>query len=139
MKLINNLNQNNLEQNEKNEINYICNINKLSKEIIDKYIPYLVFNSNIFNVYNYKNKFLFFMGEDYLLIAYSLIKKNFLALETSNLIQNNNNKYKNFEILENSSDKIIINNSEDNIINIIEYDNSYNFCLVKNFNNYYSK
>ena len=138
MKLINNLNQNNLEQNEKNEINYIYNINKLSKEIIDKYIPYLVFNSNIFNVYNYKNKFLFFMGEDYLLIAYSLIKKNFLVLETSNLIQNNNNKYKNFEILENSSDKIIINNSEDNIINIIEYDNSYNFCLVKNFYNYYS-
>lgn len=69
IKLIAKLDKSHLNQRERNELDYICDVNKLCKEIMEKYIHYLVFNSKINNIHNYKNKFLFFMGEHYFLIA----------------------------------------------------------------------
>ena len=40
-----NINKENLNQNEINEINYLCNINKFCKEIMEKYIHYLANNN----------------------------------------------------------------------------------------------
>ena len=75
MKLIININKENLNQNEIKEINYLCNINKLCKKIMEKYIHYLIYNSKINNIYNYKNKLLLFMGEKYLFVPFSLKSK----------------------------------------------------------------
>ena len=138
MKLIAGLNKNYLNQKEKKEIDYICIVNKLCKEIMEKYIHYLVFNSKINNIYNYNNKYLLFMGEHYLLIVYSLLEKKFLGLETANLIPNSSNNFNNFEIIQITSDKILINNKEDKIIYIIENNISYNFCLIKTTFSYYA-
>ena len=52
MKLIANINQNNLNQN---EINHVISANTFCERIMKKYIPYLVFNSKINNIYNYNN------------------------------------------------------------------------------------
>ena len=136
MKYLSNITKDNLNQNEIDEINYVCSVNKLCYEIVDKYINYLIFNSKINNIYNYHNKYLLFMGEQYLFFTFSLKSKKFWGLESANLIKNNN--YNNFEIMNIFSNKILINNIEDKIINIIEDDNIYNFCLIKNSFNYYS-
>ena len=136
MKYLSKFNKDNLNQNELNEVNYICKVNKLCNEIMDKYLNYLIFNSKINNIYNYQNKFLLFMGEHYLFFAFSLKAKKFFGLESANLIKNNN--YNNFEIMHIYSNKIFVNNIENKIINIIENDNTYNFCLIKNSFNYYS-
>ena len=116
---------------ERNELDHICNVNKLCKEVMEKYIHYLVFNSKLNNIYNYKNKFLFFMGEHYLLIVYSLLKKKFLGLETANLIPKSSDNFNNFEIIQIISDKVIINNKKEKIVYIIENNTLYNFCLIK--------
>ena len=136
MKYLSKVNKDNLNQNEIKEITDICNINKLCYEIVDKYINYLIFNSKISNIYNYQNKFLLFMGEHYLFIAFSLKTKKFFGLESANLIKNNN--YINFEIMHIFSNKILINNIENKRINIIENDNNYSFCLINYSFNYYS-
>ena len=132
MKYLPNINKDNLNQNEINEINNICNINSICKKIMEVYIGYLIFNTKINNIYNYQNKFLFFMGEKYLFIAFSLKTKEFLGFESSNLIKNDFENYNNYEIIKIISNKILINNNNNKIINIIEYDSNYNFCLVKN-------
>ena len=77
------------------------------------------------------------MGENYLIIPYSLTEKKFLGLETANLIENRKN-YNNFEIIGITPNKIIINNIEDKLIYVIENNDSYNFCLVKTFNYYFN-
>jgi len=137
MNLIPNINENHLNRNEINEKIHVIEANKLCERIIEKYIPYLVFNSKINNIYNYNNKFLLFMGEKYFLIPYSINEKKFFGLKTLHLIQENNN-YNKYEIIQILSDKIIINNSQDNIINIIENRDVYNFFLVNRRFNYYS-
>ena len=138
MKILNEINRDNLDQNEKNELNEVISFINLSKKIIDKYIPYFVFNSKINNIYNYKNKFLLFMGENYFLIPYSLTEKKFVGLESSNFIQNNSNNFNNFEIIHIFNNKILINNSKDKTIKIIEHSNIYSFCLVDKSLQYYS-
>ena len=138
MKYLPNLNKNDLNQNEINEVNNACNINQLCKKIMETYIHLLIFNSKINNVHNYKNKFLLFMGEQYLFIAFSLKTKKFFGFESSNLIKSEKNNYNNYEIIKIISNKIIINNNDDKIINIIENDNTYNFCLVNNSFKYHS-
>ena len=137
IKCIKKLDKNNLNQNEKNVVNNADNFNELSKKIIEKYIHYLIYNSKINNIYNYNNKFLLFMEENYLIIPYSLTEKKFLGLETANLIENRKN-YNNFEIIGITPDKIVINNIEDKLIYVIENNDSYNFCLVKTFNYYFN-
>ena len=138
MKYLPNLNKNDLNQNEINEVDNVCNINQLCKKIMEAYIHLLIFNSKINNVHNYKNKFLLFMGEQYLFIAFSLKTKKFFGFESSNLIKSEKNNYNNYEIIKIISNKIIINNNNDKIINIIEDDNTYNFCLVNNSFRYHS-
>ena len=138
MKFLLKFNNENLTLNDINDIKDICNINKLCKEIIEKYIHYLIFNSKINNIYNYKNMFLLFMGEQYLFVAFSLKTKKFLGLESANLIKNDSGDFNNFEIIKIISNKIIINDKENKIIYIVENNNTYNFCLVKNNFNYYS-
>jgi hypothetical protein len=78
------------------------------------------------------------MGEQYLFIPFSLKTKNFLGYESSNLIKNNSNNYNNYEIIKIISNKIVINNISKKIINIIENDNTYNFCLIDNSFKYHS-
>ena len=134
MKHLTDINQNHLNLS---EINHVINANRLCERIMDKYIPYLVFNSKINNIYNYNNKFLLFMGEKYFLIPYSINEKKFFGLKTLHLIQADNN-YNNYEIIQILSNKIIINNSNDKIINIIENKDVYNFFLVNRQFEYYS-
>ena len=110
MKCLPNLNIDNLNKNEVNEINNICNINQLCKKIMEEYIHLLIFNSKINNIHNYQNKFLLFMGEQYLIIAFSLRTKKFLGFEFINLIKNELNNYNNYEIIKIISNKILINN-----------------------------
>ena len=137
MKYLINMKKEGLNQDEINDINYICNINKLCKKIMDSYIHLFIFNSNINNIYNYQNKFLLFMGEQYLFIPFSLKTKKFLGFESSNLIINNTHNYNNYDIIHIISNKILINNNDKKIINIIEIDDNYNFYLVKNSFEYY--
>lgn len=137
IQLITSINQNHLNQNERNEINHVIDANNFCERIMEKYIPYLVFNSKINNIYNYNNKFLLFMGEKYFLIPYSINEKKFFGLKTLHLIQANDN-YNNYEIIQILSNKIILNNSKDKIINIIENRDAYNFFLVNRQFNYYS-
>ena len=129
MRFLTNMNENNLNQNEINEANNVCDINKLCKKIMETYIHILIFNSKINNIYNYKNKFLLFMGEQYLLIPFSLRSKKFLGFESSNLFKNNSDNYNNYEIINIISNKILINNNKKKIINIIKNDDNNNFYL----------
>ena len=138
IKCLPNLNKDKLNQNEINEINNVCIINQLCKKIMETYIHLLIFNSKINNIYNYQNEFLLFMGEQYLFIPFSLRTKKFLIFESTNLIKNEQNNYNNYEIIRIISNKILINNNKDKIINIIENDKNFNFCLVKNSFKYYS-
>ena len=138
MKCLSNLNKDNLNQKEINELNNVCNINNLCKKIMEEYIHFLIFNSKINNIYNYQNQFLLFMGEQYLFIPFSLRIKKFLGFESSNLINNNQNNYNNYEIIKIISNKILINNNNNKIINVIENDDTYNFCLVNKSFKYYS-
>ena len=143
MKLIININKENLNQNEINKINYLCNINKLCKEIMEKYIHYLMYNSKINNIYIYQNKLLLFIGEQYLFVPFSFKSKKFLGIESGNLIKTNSNNFNNFKIIKITCDKIIINDEGKKNVNIIEVDNNgnsntYNFYLVKNSFNYHT-
>ena len=138
MKCLPNINKDDLNQNEINEVNSVCDINQLCRKIMETYIHLLIFNSKINNIYNFQNKFLLFMGEQYLFIAFSLRTKKFLGFESSNLIKNEQNNYNNYGIIKIISNKIIINNNKNKIINIIENDDTYNFCLVNNSFRYHT-
>ena len=136
---INKLNDNNnLNEEEKKEIKYTKKLNVIFNQIRDNYIIYLIINSKINNIYNYKNKFILFMGEDYLFDAFSLINKKFLGLSYISFIDNNKKDFNDFKIEQIISDKIIINNFKDKIIYIIENNDNYNFCLNKKTYNYHS-
>ena len=143
MKLISSINKENLNQNEINEINNLCSINKLCKKIMEKYISYLIFNSKINNIYIYKRELLLFMGEQFLFLPFSLKSKKFLGIESGNLIKTNSNNFNNFKIIKITCDKIIINDEGKKNVKIIEVDNNgnsntYNFYLVKNSFNYHT-
>ena len=136
---INKLNDNNnLNEEEKKEIKYTKKLNVIFNQIRDNYIIYLIINSKINNIYNYKNKFILFMGEDYLFDAFSLINKKLLGLSYISFIDNNKKDFNDFKIEQIISDKIIINNFKDKIIYIIENNDNYNFCLNKKTYNYHS-
>ena len=80
MKIISSINKENLNQNEINEINNLCSINKLCKKINEKYICYLIFNSKINIINIYKRELLLFMGEQFLFLPFSLKSKKFLGI-----------------------------------------------------------
>ena len=121
----------NINIEERKNIDYIVKLNNLCGNIYEKYISYLVMNSKINNIYNYKNRFLLFMGENYFINAFSLESKKFLPLSTINLFLNLDN-FNNFEIKEIVNDKIILNDFKNKIIYFIENnDYFYNFCLLK--------
>ena len=121
----------NLNIEERKNIDYIVKLNNLCGSIYEKYIYYLVMNSKINNIYNYKNRFLLFMGENYFIIIFSLESKKFLPLISINLFSNLDN-FNNFEIEEILNDKIILNDFKNKIIYFIENnDFFYYFCLLK--------
>ena len=133
----NNLDNYNLNLEEKEEIKYILDLKDLCCEILELYTNYIIFNSKINKVYNYKNNFIFFIGENYLINIYSLKKKKFYNLASINMILNVED-YNNFEIIKITSDKIIFNDSKNKTIYFIENNNKYNCCLLKKTIKYYS-
>ena len=86
--LNNNLNKSNWKEEEKNQIRNIVYFNDICSKIRAKYLHYYVFNSKINNIYNYKNKFLIFIGKKYLINIYSLKNKMFYGLTSVNLLEN---------------------------------------------------
>jgi len=132
--LNNNLNKSNWKEEEKTQIRNIVYFNDIFSKIRARYLPYYVFNSKINNIYNYKNKFLIFMGEKYLLNIYSLKNKMFYGLTFINLLENEDN-FNNFDISKITSDKIILNNSATKTIYFIDGDS---FSLIKKAFNYSS-
>ena len=124
------MNNYNLTEEEKEEIKYIVNLNIICGDILDIYINYIIFNSKINNIYNYKNSFILFMGENYFLMAYSLKEKKFYNLASINFFINVDN-FKDFELIKITSDKVIINDSKNKIIYFIENNENYNFCLLE--------
>lgn len=126
----NNLDRFNLSEQEKEDIKYILNLIDLCGDIMDIYSSYIIFNSKINNVVNYKNSFIFFMGDNYLINVYSLKEKKFFNLVSINNFMDRNN-FKNFKIIQITRDKVIFNDSENKTIYFIENNNSYNFCLLK--------
>ena len=137
-RLKNNLNNYNLTEEEKEEIKYIDNLNIICRDILDIYINYIIFNSKINNIYNYKNSFILFMGENYFLMAYSLKEKKFNNLASINFFINVEN-FKDFELIKITSDKVIINDSKNKIIYFIENNKNYDFRLLKKNIKYNSK
>ena len=131
------INNFNLTEEEINKIKYIVNFKNICDKIRETYLSDLVFNSNITKIYNYRNKYILFMGEKFLLNIYSLENKKFLSLTCANLFPNNI-KYNNYEIINISKDKILLNNPEKKIIYIIESNDNYDFCLLKKSFNYFS-
>ena len=75
----------NLTEEEINKITYIVNFKNICDKIRERYQSDLVFNTKISKIYNYRNKYILFMGEKYLLNIYSLLNKKFLSLESANL------------------------------------------------------
>lgn len=126
----NNLDRFNLSEQEKEDIKYIINLIYLCGDIMDIYSSYIIFNSKINNVVNYKNSFFFFMGDNYLINVYSLKEKRFFNLVSINNFMDRNN-FKNFKIIQITRDKVIFNDSENKTIYFIENNNGYNFCLLK--------
>ena len=86
-----------LNAEEKEEIKYSINLQNLCSDLLQIFINFIIFNSKINNIYNYKNNFLFFMGENYLINIYSLKEKKFFILDSINIFTNVEN-YNNFEI-----------------------------------------
>ena len=130
-KRLNNITDNdNLDTRQKKYIEYIANFNKICGDIIEKYINYYVFNYKINNIYNYKNAFLIFMGENYLINIYSLKLKRFFPLSPINFFNAKYN-FKDFEIILIASDKVVLNDSSNRIIYFIENNKNYNFCLLR--------
>ena len=136
-RLNNNINNNNLNQNERNDITYMANFNNICGDIIEKYINYYIFNSKINNIYNYLNKFLFFMGENYLINAYSLKDKRFYTLAPINFFIDRNN-FNDFGIIQITSEEVVLNDSKNKFIYFIENNQNYNFILLSKTFNYHS-
>jgi len=67
------INNYNLTEEDINKIIYIVNFKNICDKIREIYLPDLVFNSKITKMYNYRNKYILFMGEKYLLNIYSLL------------------------------------------------------------------
>ena len=111
----NNLDNFDLNAEEKEEIKYSINLKNLCNDLLQIFTNFIIFNSKINNIYNYKNNFLFFMGENYLINIYSLKEKKFIILDSINIFTNVEN-YNNFEIIQMVSDKVIFNDSENKTI-----------------------
>jgi len=77
------------------------------------------------------------MGEKYLFNIYSLLDKKFISLTSANLFPNNI-KFNNFEIINISENKILLNNTDKKTIYIIENNDNYDFCLLKQSFKYFS-
>ena len=129
-RLNNNLNNNNLSEKEKEGIKYILNLNFICADILEKYINYIIFNSKINNIYNYKNSFILFMGEKSCIQCYSIKAKKFYVLAAINLFMDVEN-FNNFEVIQITSNKIILNDFKNKIVYFIENNQIYNFCLLK--------
>ena len=126
----NNLDNFDLNAEEKEEIKYSINLKNLCNDLLQIFTNFIIFNSKINNIYNYKNNFLFFMGENYLINIYSLKEKKFIILDSINIFTNVEN-YNNFEIIQMVSDKVIFNDSENKTIYFFETINNYDFCFLK--------
>ena len=135
-----NINNFSLTEEEKNKIKYIINYQNICREIRERYLSDLVFNSKINHIYNYMNNYIILIGENYIFNIYSLLNKQCLGLECVNLFQNNHNNsnINSFEVKGMTEDKIILNNSKDKNIYFIETNNNYSFCLLKKTFTYYS-
>ena len=122
----------NLTNEDKNVINYKLRLNDICFEIRKKYIWYIALNSKINHIYNVKNEYLIFMGQNYLFIKYLIKEKQFIPLVTGNYISNNSKNYNKYEIKNISEYFIILNNIEEKIIYFIEI-NTF-LILNKQFN-----
>ena len=131
------INNYNLTEEDINKIIYIVNFKNICDKIREIYLADLVFNSKITKMYNYRNKYILFMGEKYLLNIYSLLNKKFLSLEAANLFPNNI-EFNSYEIINIYDDKILLNNTKLKTIYIIESNDNYDFCLLKKSFNYFS-
>ena len=109
------INDFNLTEEEINKIIYIVYYKNICDKIRERYISDLVFNSKITKIYNYRNKFILFMGEKYLINIYSLLNKKFISLSSANLFPNNI-KCNNYEIINIFEDKIFLKEPEKNYL-----------------------
>lgn len=127
----------NLTEEEINKIIYIVNFNNICDKIRERYLSDLVFNTKISKIYNYRNKYILFMGEKYLLNIYSLLNKQFLSLESANLFTDEI-KFDNYEIINVLEDKIMLKVPEKKTVYIIEIKDNYDFYLFKKSFKYFS-
>ena len=134
-RIIDNLDNYNLNEEEKEEIKYNINLQNLCGDLLQLFTGFIIFNSKINNIYNYKNNFLFFMGKNYSINIYSLKEKKFKILEPINIFINVVD-YNNFEIIQMTSDKVIFNDSKNKTIYFLENNNN-DFCLLKKTIKYY--
>ena len=123
---------------QKENIQYIFELNEIINKIRKTYIIYLITSSKIYNIYNFNNNSLIFMGEKYLFFNYSLKDREFSPVVTLNFLSNNENEminYKNYEIKSIYMDNIILNNNNKKVMYII---NGNNIFLIKKKYDYFS-
>ena len=70
-------------------------------------------------VYNLNNKYLLFMGKNYLFIKYSLLEREFSPVVTNNFIPASEINYNDYEIKSITQDYIILNDFNNTYIYII--------------------
>ena len=86
---------NKISKEVKEKISYILKFNLICENIVKIYKNYLVFNTKINHVYNYGNRFIIFMGDNYLLDLFSIKEKNFRPYLIDDHIKD---KYNDFDI-----------------------------------------
>lgn len=123
------------EENKNETINSILELNKLIFDIRNRYINYIILNSKIFNVYNFNNDTLIFIGEKYFLSEYNLKTKKFNSIITPNFIPFEDFDLSYFEIDYIFYNTIILNNKKQKFVYILEKDN--NIFVIKNMFKYH--
>ena len=127
---------NKLDNKEILNINYIIKLRNLLCQIRKFYIKYIVFTNKINNIYNYNNKQIIFMGEQYLFLNYSLKDKTFDSfLFQSFLPDKDDSNFNNYKIEYLSDELIILNDKDKKIIYEIEI---LPFYLLKKKYKYFS-
>ena len=134
-KIKNELNDINLNNEDKEKIKYLIDFNEILLKIRKIYFWAIVLNGKTKQIYNLNNKYIIFVGDKYLLSFYSIKNREFIPLPNSNSIEKNISKYINFEISDISQNLIILNNNETKIIKFID---TNNFCISKIDFNYFS-
>ena len=117
------------------KINFLINFYNLIYEIRKAYIYFLLISCPIKKVYNLNNKYLLFMGKNYLFIKYSLLEREFSPVVTNNFIPASEINYNDYEIKSITQDYIILNDFNNKYIYIIE---SNTFLMLKEYYYYHS-